>query len=160
MLCGYTYYGTFPTSTNHIATSSVEFYHPCHISSHIWEKEGLHQWAIYRSTSRHVDSPVFDFRTTLLYMSLNFAPDFDCIFSLPLYSLQPLLDIDALQPEAEVGVYTLPNHLRWSLLQSNDFPSSQSVLVEAIILHFLSELLKSLRLSGRVSAAWPSFAAL
>ena len=82
MLCGYTYYGTFPTSTNHIVTSSVEFYHPCHISSHIWEKEGLHQWAIYRSTSRHVDSPVFDFRTTLLYMSLDFRTGFRLYFQL------------------------------------------------------------------------------
>jgi len=82
MLCGYIYYGTFPTSTNHIVTSSVEFYHPCHISSHIWEKEGLHQWAIYRSTSRHVDSPVFDFRITLLYMSLDFRTGFRLYFQL------------------------------------------------------------------------------
>jgi hypothetical protein len=79
-------------------------------------------------------------------MSLDFRTGFRLYFQLA-FIQQPLLDIDALQPEAEVGVYTLPNHHR-------------VVLVEAIILHFLSELLKNLRLFGRVSAAWPSFAAL
>ena len=44
-------------------------------------------------------------------MSLDVRTEFRLYFQLAFIQL-PLLDIDALQPETEVGVYTLPNYLR------------------------------------------------